>query len=175
MSDDDDKDYKIGYGHPPQNQYPKGVSGNPKGRPKGSRNKKTTLKSFMETPLVDRNNKKTKVTTRDALLKMLLHKALVEKDHKSAKALLDMEARLCPELYKYGSEEGMAKRIAELEKELRQEKMNVGGGVLVVPEGVSLEKFLIEAEKQRQKMLADQEDFRKEMEEGKWTKIKGDH
>ena len=50
MSEDDEKrkselhagpDYDVGYGKPPKNrQFPPGQSGNPKGRPKGSKNKK---------------------------------------------------------------------------------------------------------------------------------------
>ncbi len=36
---DEDSEYEVGYGKPPKNgQFPSGRSGNPKGRPKGSRN-----------------------------------------------------------------------------------------------------------------------------------------
>ena len=41
MSDDRD-DYEVGYGKPPlHSRFPKGVSGNPTGRPKGSKNKRS--------------------------------------------------------------------------------------------------------------------------------------
>ncbi len=40
-------DYKVGFGKPPiEPQYKKGQSGNPRGRPKGSRNHKTILQEI---------------------------------------------------------------------------------------------------------------------------------
>ena len=35
--------YEIGYGRPPKNQWAQGTSGNPRGRPKGAKNRATIL------------------------------------------------------------------------------------------------------------------------------------
>jgi hypothetical protein len=43
-------DYDVGYGKPPPHtQFQKGVSGNPRGRPKGSKNLKTLARKVMNT------------------------------------------------------------------------------------------------------------------------------
>jgi hypothetical protein len=45
------KDYKIGYGKPPQDyQFKRGQSGNPAGRPRGSPNVLSELKRWLATP-----------------------------------------------------------------------------------------------------------------------------
>ena len=50
-------DYAVGYGKPPQHgQFRKGRSGNPKGRPKKSKNMSTIMKELMESPVTIRQN-----------------------------------------------------------------------------------------------------------------------
>lgn len=45
-------DYEVGYGRPPkETQFKKGQSGNPKGRPKGSRNFKTYVQQVLNKPV----------------------------------------------------------------------------------------------------------------------------
>ena len=74
MRDDDE----VGYGKPPKaTRFKKGQSGNPKGRPKGSRNFKTDVIATLEAPvqLKEKGRVKT-VPTQWAALLRLREKAL---------------------------------------------------------------------------------------------------
>ncbi len=56
---DDDKDYEVGYRKPPKHaQWKKGQSGNPKGRPKGSKNMSTILNDMLSERVTVRENGK---------------------------------------------------------------------------------------------------------------------
>ncbi len=74
MSDD----YKVGYKKPPQeNQFQPGQSGNPRGRPKGSKNFDTLFEEAMSSQLtVNRNGKRQKITTRQAVILKLAEQGL---------------------------------------------------------------------------------------------------
>jgi hypothetical protein len=58
----------VGYGHPPvEHQFRKGQSGNPAGRPKGSRNMSTLIqKALFETVVVNVNGRRKKVSKLEA-------------------------------------------------------------------------------------------------------------
>ena len=74
MRDDDE----VGYGKTPKaTRFKKGQSGNPKGRPKGSRNFKTDVKATLEAPVQfsEKGHVKT-VSTQLAALLRLRQKAL---------------------------------------------------------------------------------------------------
>lgn len=71
-------DYEVGYGKTPKaTRFKKGQSGNPKGRPKGSRNFKTDVMATLEAPvqLKEKGRVKT-VPTQWAALLRLREKAL---------------------------------------------------------------------------------------------------
>jgi Family of unknown function (DUF5681) len=89
MTDDSKGDYDIGYGKPPRDsQFGKGHSGNPRGRPKGSKNLSTLLDSALnERVIVSENGKRKRISKREAILKQLVNKA-ASGDPKSIHMLL---------------------------------------------------------------------------------------
>lgn len=71
-------DYTVGYGKPPTaSRFKPGQSGNPKGRPKGSKSARTLLDRALSTPITITENGRSKtVQHREALFKSLTAKAL---------------------------------------------------------------------------------------------------
>ena len=74
---DHDTDYSVGYGKPPQHaRFHQGQSGNPRGRPKGSRNLSTLMAKALNEPVViSENGNRKRITKREAVLKQLVNKA----------------------------------------------------------------------------------------------------
>jgi Family of unknown function (DUF5681) len=68
---------KVGYGNPPKHtRFEKGKSGNPEGRPKGSRNFATVLQDELKRRVpVTEDGKRKKITKREATAKQLANKA----------------------------------------------------------------------------------------------------
>ena len=77
MTDSEQK-HKVGYKKPPaETRFQKGRSGNPKGRPKGTRNFKTDVREELAEPVnVREDGSVTTVSSQRAILKQLRAKAL---------------------------------------------------------------------------------------------------
>ncbi|MBO6725833.1 MAG: hypothetical protein JJ911_09255 [Rhizobiaceae bacterium] len=71
-------DYEIGFGKPPKkHQFKKGVSGNPKGRPKGSKSDYTYTQEALNKPItISENGKSRTIKAREALPHQLVARAL---------------------------------------------------------------------------------------------------
>lgn len=87
--------YKIGYRRPPKaTQFKPGRSGNPHGRPKGSRNLVTDLAAELsESITVREGGKARRISKQRALIKSLMAKAL-QGDVRATAALLALYARI---------------------------------------------------------------------------------
>jgi len=70
-------EYEVGFGKPPKrNQFQKGQSGNPKGRPKHSLNLATVLESALaEQVLITENGQRRSISKLEAMIKQIVNKA----------------------------------------------------------------------------------------------------
>ncbi len=88
-------DYEVGYKKPPpRTRFRKGRSGNPKGRPKATKNLKTDLmEELRERILLREGTTQKRVSKQRALVKSLTAKAILG-DTRAASAILGMIYRL---------------------------------------------------------------------------------
>lgn len=88
-------DYKVGYGKPPKHtRFKPGVSGNPRGRQKGTKNLKTDLMEELgEKILVREGGQAQKVSKQRAVVKTLVARTL-KGDARAANLLLSVMMRV---------------------------------------------------------------------------------
>ena len=74
----DKQNSAVGYGRPPVNrQFKPGQSGNPRGRPKGSKNFGTMIAKVLSSPLQVREKGKTRTLTKqEGMIEVMTNKAL---------------------------------------------------------------------------------------------------
>jgi hypothetical protein len=86
--------YDVGYRRPPASgRFRPGKSGNPKGRPKGSRNFLTLLEQELNKPIsVTENGRKRKLTRLQAIVKRVVNSALAG-DQRALLNLLEIMRR----------------------------------------------------------------------------------
>src|SRR4051794_5423367 len=91
-------DYEVGYGKPPRHsRFQKGRSGNPKGRPRGSKNLSSLLNDALNGwVVVVENGRRKKITKREAIITELVNKS-ASADLKATQIVLamlsDLESR----------------------------------------------------------------------------------
>src|SRR5215813_14255407 len=91
MPRDNEPDYEVGYGKPPHHtRFKRGQSGNPRGRPRGSKNLSTLLSEALNEPvIVAENGTRRKITKRQAIIKQLVNQS-AKADWRATKILLDI-------------------------------------------------------------------------------------
>jgi hypothetical protein len=84
-------DYEVGYGRPPRHtRFKKGRSGNPKGRPRGSKNLPTLLtEALNEHVIVGEHERRRKITKREVIVMQLVNRS-AKADLRAIKILLDI-------------------------------------------------------------------------------------
>jgi hypothetical protein len=83
--------YEVGYGRPPQHtQFVKGQSGNPRGRPAGSKNLATLLARELDQPVqVVENGRRRKISKRQVITAQLVNKSIAG-DLRATKMVYDL-------------------------------------------------------------------------------------
>jgi len=135
------KDPKVGYGRPPKHsRFKKGNSGNPKGRPRKSRNAKMVIREVLRTNVdVTLNGKKKSIPVLEAVLRRLAGAAISKNDLKAAHQLVNLAFRVEDDEITPGDDSAdsevdqeiieafLVKQIAERDAEKRQARIKCKG------------------------------------------------
>ena len=130
MPRDGNGEYEVGYGKPPRHtRFKKGQSGNPQGRPKGSKNLTTLLGEALNEPvIVAENGGRRKITMREAIIKQLVKRSATA-DLRAIKILLDMvrdiEGQIEPAFESRAFTEADEKVIEQLRARFSKRKSDV--------------------------------------------------
>lgn len=126
MSDD-----KIGYGKPPKHtRFKSGQSGNPKGRPKGSRNIAIIINEILGGMVTVKENGEEKRVNRAQVIAMQSVAKAMKGDNRSTEFIAKTQAQI----------------HREQEARAKEDKEKNYGGVLVAPAGKSPEQWISEQE-----------------------------
>lgn len=92
------EEYEVGYGKPPKkNQFKKGQSGNPNGRPRKSRSRSTLMEEELNLQItVKEGNQTIMMRKSEAVIKQLVNKA-IKGDARAAKIVLEHLEEVEPE------------------------------------------------------------------------------
>ena len=114
MPDNPESKYQVGFQRPPRHtQFRKGTSGNPKGRPRETKNLAAVLEEALaETVAIVENGRRRKITKRCAMIKQLVNKA-ASGDLRASRQLTDLEFRLNPEGVRQQSALELMRELAE--------------------------------------------------------------
>lgn len=91
----DRDDYDVGYGKPPKDtRFQKGRSGNPKGRPKGTRNLKTDLTEVLGERITVREGDRARTVSKQRAVVISVVNRTLKGDARAAGLLVSMMFRL---------------------------------------------------------------------------------
>lgn len=122
------KDYKVGYGKPPKHsQFKPGTSGNPSGRPRGTKNLRTDLsEELSEKITVTEGGKQLEISKQRALVKSLAAKS-IKGETAAARVLINLIVGLEMADAQDKSEEPLAAEDLEILAEFKKRWSRHGG------------------------------------------------